>query len=107
MTTTIETTAGRAYGHVPGHAYHDVRCTLRRLPGGDWRCTLTEVYGSAQERDEEHGRHVWTGRGADPDAACGAAIDRMPDDDADDADARRYACTATAEALAEAEGGAS
>lgn len=44
---THTATAGKAYGHVPGHTYHDVTITLRsRL--GLWSATATEVTGCCQ-----------------------------------------------------------
>ncbi|MDE2469788.1 MAG: hypothetical protein KGL35_13880, partial [Bradyrhizobium sp.] len=49
--------AGKAYGHVPGHQYHDVDAILTlRKSTGIYRCQLVESWGSAQGYDEEHGR---------------------------------------------------
>lgn len=47
--------AGKEYGHVPGHRYHDVDAIVTRR-GDKFRCQLVETWGSAQGYDEEHGR---------------------------------------------------
>lgn len=66
------TTAGKAYGHVPGHRYHDVDVTISRR-GGKHRCHVVESWGSAQGYDEEHGRREAIGRGESVEAAVEAA----------------------------------
>lgn len=53
---------GVAYGHVPGHQYHDVDAVLSRR-GGKFRCHVVESWGSAQGYDEEHDRREVVGRG--------------------------------------------
>ena len=58
--------AGKAYGHVPGHQYHDVDVTITRNCGrrkGNWTVEVLEVWGSCQGYDEEHGRKKVIGRG--------------------------------------------
>lgn len=62
---TIKTTgsAGKAYGHVPGHQYHDVDVTVRQSRNGRWAVDVIETWGSAQGYDEEHGRKTVVGRG--------------------------------------------
>lgn len=54
--------AGKAYGHVPGHTYHDVDVVVSER-GGMYRCHVVESWGSAQGYDEEHGRREAIGRG--------------------------------------------
>lgn len=54
--------SGRAYGHVPGHQYHDVDVVISRR-GDLYRCHIVESWGSAQGYDEEHGRREAIGRG--------------------------------------------
>lgn len=54
---------GVAYGHVPGHQYHDVDVVISRK-GDNFRCHVCESWGSAQGYDEEHGRREAIGRGA-------------------------------------------
>lgn len=53
---------GKEWGHVPGHAYHDVEVMITRR-GETFRVHVVESWGSAQERDEEHGRNEVIGRG--------------------------------------------
>jgi hypothetical protein len=55
--------AGKVYGHVPGHQYHDVDVTIRRTRNGLWTVEILETWGSAQGYDEEHGRKKVIGRG--------------------------------------------
>ena len=86
-------TAGTAYGHVPGHNYHDVDCEIRRSRLGGWQCTLTETWGSAQGYDEEHGRNESTGIGETPSDAATEALDGI------DEDSVKYARAALAQAL--------
>lgn len=57
-----KTRAGKPYGHVPGHQYHDVEVVVSRR-GGKYRCHVVESWGSAQGYDEEHGRREAIGRG--------------------------------------------
>lgn len=54
--------AGKEYGHVPGHQYHDVDVVVSER-NGKYRCHVCEVWGSAQGYDEEHGRREAIGRG--------------------------------------------
>lgn len=54
--------AGKPYGHVPGHQYHDVDVVVSRK-GDKFRCHVVESWGSAQGYDEEHGRREVIGRG--------------------------------------------
>jgi hypothetical protein len=97
---TIETSAGKPYGHVPGHDYHDVDCMLREQRGG-YVCVLTETWGTG---DEERGRNICRGVGPTPDGACRDAISGFRGGD----DALRHARTTCAAACerADAEGGA-
>ena len=60
MTQKIEASAGRPYGHVPGHSYLDVDITASGR-----KATLIVTWGSAQGYDEEHGREEYTRRGSD------------------------------------------
>ena len=46
---------GAAYGHVPGHQYHDVEVGIGRR-GSVYRAAVLETWGSCQGYDEEHGR---------------------------------------------------
>jgi hypothetical protein len=52
----VESSAGKKYGHVPGHQYHDVDVTIDRSAAGRWTVEIIETWGSCQGRDEEHGR---------------------------------------------------
>lgn len=63
---------GIPYGHVPGHQYHDVDVVVSRS-GSSYRCHVVESWGSAQERDQEHGRKEAIGRGSSIRAAIMAA----------------------------------
>lgn len=54
--------AGKDYGHVPGHQYHDVDVVVSER-GEKFRCHVVESWGSAQGYDEEHGRREAIGRG--------------------------------------------
>lgn len=96
MSTKIQTSAGRPYGHVPGHQYLD--CDL--VASGR-TCTLTIVWGSAQGRDEEHGREEYTRRGVD----IGDAIERCRDAalKEQEGESRRYVEIAASRALQELE----
>ena len=60
-----EGSAGREYGHVPGHSYHDVTVCIEKK-GAQYRAVALEVWGSAQECDEEEGRRKVVARGSDP-----------------------------------------
>ena len=53
---------GRAYGHVPGHQYHDVDVVVSTR-SDKFRVHVCESWGSAQGYDEEHGRREAIGRG--------------------------------------------
>lgn len=68
-------TAGKPYGHVPGHQYHDADCVISRR-GGKFRCHIVESWGSAQGHDEEHGRLEVIGRGDSIRAAAAEAVSR-------------------------------
>jgi hypothetical protein len=70
---------GVPYGHVPGHQYRDVDVVIStptRSRQGDslYRCHIVESWGSAQGRDEEHGRREVIGRGPSIQAACSNAL---------------------------------
>lgn len=65
----VKATAGRPYGHVPGHHYHDVDVWIQRSANSRWFVTVLETWGSCQGRDEEHGRHQICGRGKSLDDA--------------------------------------
>jgi hypothetical protein len=67
--------AGAAYGHVPGHQYHDVDVVVSER-SGKYRCHVVEVWGSAQGYDEEHGRKEAIGRGETIREACSEARSR-------------------------------
>ena len=60
---------GVPYGHVPGHNYHDVRAKIYET-GDGYRVDLTEMWGSAQGHDEEHGRREASGYGDTIAEAC-------------------------------------
>jgi len=60
--TLADVSVGTAYGHVPGHQYHDVDVMISRK-GDRYRCQIVETWGSAQGYDEEHGRKEAIGRG--------------------------------------------
>jgi len=67
-----EETAGTPYGHVPGHGYHDVRVGIGSK-ADTYRAVIIEVWGSAQESDEEHGRQNVVARHASWRRALGRA----------------------------------
>jgi len=60
-----EGSAGREYGHVPGHSYHDVTVGIGKKDA-QYRAVALETWGSAQECDEEEGRRQVVARGSDP-----------------------------------------
>jgi hypothetical protein len=62
----IQASAGKEYGHVPGHQYHDVDVTLYRNSKG-WQVEIIETWGSAQSYDDELGRKSVFARAADLD----------------------------------------
>ena len=101
MCKPIETTgsAGKQYGHVPGHQYHDVDVTITRRSSGRWRVSVLETWGSAQGYDEEHGRKTVVGRGDDLDSALADARDLAERADIDAA----FLAEALSEAADEAE----
>ena len=61
--------AGKEYGHVPGHQYHDVRVVISRR-GSFFRCLVRETWGASQGRPQEHGRTEAIGRGGSIHEAC-------------------------------------
>lgn len=66
---------GAAYGHVPGHQYHDVDVVVSTRVG-KYRCHVVESWGSAQGYDEEHGRREVVGRGESIRSAMAEAVSR-------------------------------
>jgi len=54
--------AGKPYGHVPGHHYLDCDVVVSRK-GDKFRVHIVESWGSCQGYDEEHGRREAIGRG--------------------------------------------
>jgi hypothetical protein len=75
--------AGKAYGHVPGHQYHDVDVTIRRTRNGCWTVEILETWGSAQGYDEEHGRKKVIGRDDSLESAVRDARQRATSADID------------------------
>jgi hypothetical protein len=71
-TELAECTKGTAYGHVPGHQYHDVTATISHN-GTQHRVEVLEVWGSAQGYDQEHGRNRIVAIDADLDTAVRTA----------------------------------
>jgi len=68
--------AGKAYGHVPSHQYHDVDVVVSRR-GDRYRVHVCESWGSDQGTyDEEHGRREVIGRGSSIVVACHNARER-------------------------------
>lgn len=55
--------AGKAYGHVPGHQYHDVDVVISETPRKSYRVHVVESSGSCQGHDEERERCEVIGRG--------------------------------------------
>jgi hypothetical protein len=70
--------AGKLYGHVPGHQYHDVDVVVSRK-GDKYRVHVVESWGSAQGYDEEHGRREAIGRGDDIPSAMRDAREKAKD----------------------------
>lgn len=73
--------AGKEYGHVPGHQYHDVDVTISRTRKGNWTVEILETWGSAQGYDEEHGRKKVIGRSEDLRSAVSDARQRAKNAD--------------------------
>ncbi len=65
--------AGKAYGHVPGHQYLDVDVAISRTRRGNWTVEVLETWGSCQGHDEEHGRKKVIGRSDELSSAVGDA----------------------------------
>lgn len=74
-TQLASSSAGKPYGHVPGHQYHDVDVVVSHC-GDDHRVHVVESWGSAQGYDEEHGRREAIGRGGTIREAISDARDR-------------------------------
>jgi hypothetical protein len=79
-TELASASAGKAYGHVPGHQYHDVdvvisRSTKETAIDALFRCHIVESWGSAQGYDEEHGRREVVGRDRTIEGAASSACD--------------------------------
>lgn len=68
--------AGKPYGHVPGHYYHDAECVISTAGKGTYRVHVVESWGSCQGYDEEHGRREVIGRGESIEQACAEAARR-------------------------------
>lgn len=68
--------AGKAYGHDPGHHYHDVDVVVSRAKNDSIRVHICESWGSCQGYDEEHGRREAIGRGESIRSACQDARSR-------------------------------
>lgn len=94
---------GHKYGHVPGHNYHDVDVVVSRKEES-FRCAVRETWGSAQGRDEEHGRKEAVARGTSVEevirSARGEAIAAGIGDENDDV--KQYLSSALSLALDEA-----
>jgi hypothetical protein len=71
---SIYASAGREYGHVPGHNYHDVDVEVTGPHAGRYVATATETWGSAQGHDEEHGRNEIGSVDGDPVGAVSGLI---------------------------------
>lgn len=90
----IVASAGREFGHVPGHNYLDVDivCNTRNL------ATLVITSGSSQGYDQEHGRTEYSRRGANQ----ADAIENVRDEamkSSDDDELNSYIETAASRAL--------
>jgi hypothetical protein len=72
----VDTTAGKEYGGVSGHHYHDVDVVLRRTAKGTWVAEATERWGSNQGHLEEHGRKEIAARGTSLDGVVQEALRR-------------------------------
>jgi hypothetical protein len=64
---------GIPYGHVAGHNYHDVTCTIDLVGAGRYRVDVSEVWGHSQGYDEESGRREVSGYGSTVAEASDAA----------------------------------
>ncbi len=71
--------SGKAYGHVPGHQYHDVDVVVSQAKNDTYRVHVCESWGSAQGYDEEHGRREAIGRGDSIESAISDARQRAKD----------------------------
>jgi hypothetical protein len=97
----IAVSAGRPYGHVPGHSYLDVDMTCRAARDGRWLATVTIVWGSARggaQWDQEHGRVEYAATGSDARAAIERAQREALSEEKDE-ETRRYIHTACAQVL--------
>ena len=97
-------TAGRSYGHVPGHQYHDVEAVLTPSNYRGWKCSLTYVWGSCQgatgndARDlQQHGVLLVAEYGATPWDAADEAVRRLSEHEDDEA--TEYAREATGQVV--------
>lgn len=62
--TIATSTAGKPYGHVPGHQYHDVKVAVGKR-GAFYRAIALETRGACQGDDEEHDRKKVVARSED------------------------------------------
>lgn len=100
----ISTSAGRPYGHVPGHHWLDADLECEPC-GSRWLATITISAGSAQE---SHGRNdltywerEYTRTGSDAEEAISRVMrEALGEEDA--ADIRGYVETACSRAIREA-----
>ncbi len=96
---TIESSAGRPYGHVPGHTYLDVDITVEGRTA-----TLIVTSGSSQggRHDQEWGRTEYSRRGSDASDAVERVRDAALAEERDE-ETRRYIETAASRALGRSE----
>ncbi len=97
-TLKVTSSAGKKYGHVPGHNYHDVDVTISRTRPDRWTIEIVETWGGCQGHDEEHGRKTIMARGRTLEATVEEAARRAEAAELD----RSY----TTQALSCAEAGA-
>lgn len=101
--STITASAGRPYGHVPGHSFLDVEITAERC-GSRWIATLSITAGNAQEshgrNDQLHREVEYSRTGYTAEEAIESVRDEALDDE--EGEVVGYIETAASRALREA-----
>lgn len=71
----VEVSAGKPYGHVPGHKFEDVDIVVRKTAAG-YRAKVTYRRGSAQGYDQVHFEREVSASDQDPAEAVARACER-------------------------------
>ena len=95
----VTSSAGKKYGHVAGHQYHDVDVKITRSKSGRWKVEIVETWGSCQGYcEEERGPRIVCAQGTALDEAVLQAGERAEAAGMD----KSYLTQALSEAEAEA-----